>query len=549
MTDEEILSKAYAEMWPDESLKEETIDKDSLFDWKENSRGEEVRGKFIPKRLADEIMRRLPIKTMGAHGTIFYYNDGVYHDNGEERIGNFVSTVLGEDSTAHRISEVLTHIKTQTYSTRENGIKPEIVNVRNGLLNIMTGKLSRHTPKYFITAQIPVRFNPEADCPRIKEFLSEILAESDIPVVQEIFGYTLWGDYRLQKAIMFIGEGANGKSTLLALMRAFLGAANVASISLQDLIENDFARSRLYGKMANLFADLPNAALKQTGNFKIMTGGDAMFANVKFHEGFDFVNRAKLIFSCNKLPNRYDESDAFVRRWIFLTFPNIFEGSNCKPDILKDLITPEELSGLLNWALEGCRRVISSGKFTNSKQTEELREYYDRMSRPVSAFARDAVDVDPKGFVVKRDLFSHFCTYCSENKLPPTSEQMFFRQVYHIFGHKIREEQKNIEGKKGVRCFAGIILATHETHQTHQNSLLKVELRGDDIISINKGNGVYPVLDVSKVLSFIPIDGISYADLRKVVPELDEAGFERFMDQLRAEGRIYEDTPGHIKKV
>jgi putative DNA primase/helicase len=499
--------------------------------------------------MAEWFLENYHIKTMGVHGIIYIYKNGVYQTCGEEFIHATVRKILGDATTSRRITEVVFMIKTQTYSEREDP-PAEIVNTRSGLLNVITGELKPHDPRIFSTSQVPIRMIVDAKCPRVKHFITQIVKEDDVRVVQEILGFVLLGDYRIQKAVMFIGDGSNGKSTLIELIRRFLGKGNTSSIALQDLTTNDFARNRLYGKMANLFADLPDMALHNTGFFKMMTGGDSMYADIKFKEGFDFFNKAKLIFSCNKLPTAYDETDAFFRRWVFLNFPNKFEGEAANQNILDEIATEEEMSGLLNWALEGLTRLLKNKDFTNSRKTEEIRDYYERMSSPIAAFLNDKVSEEANGRVTKQELYRAFCTYCNANKLPIMSDNIFSRKLIQSFGHKITDGQETINGKrtrvwKGINCTGctgctGISSLKDNFHDIHENK----DINGKRCVS---RAGCADVVD--KILTFIPIDGINYADLRKRTPDLDEAEFERLIDQLRADGSIYEDTPGHIRKV
>src|SRR5207302_7003645 len=117
-----------------------------------------------------------------------------------------------------------------------------------------------------------------------------------------------------------------------------------------------------------LYADLPDNILKSAGTFKMLTGGDSIMAERKFGHPFLFKNYAKLMFSCNKVPEVQEDSDAFFRRWIIITFPNKFEGANDDRDMLSKLTTPEELSGIFNWALKGLKRLQQQGwQFSNSR--------------------------------------------------------------------------------------------------------------------------------------------------------------------------------------
>lgn len=464
-----MFDKFSSALWPKETAENESLllpQADQFFEIVENREGEAKRGRFIAPRLGRWIIENYRIKTMGFRGAVYVYDGGVYHPNGEEKIHSLCDAILGDDFTARRLAEVISSIKGLTYSTRDEQPEPNLVCVDNGILDLFSGVLQPHNPDLFLTAQIPVEYIPGADCPAIKKFVSEIVRPDDVQVIQELAGWLLYGSYEPQKAVMCIGEGANGKSTLISLLRAFMGSSNVSSVSLQTLAVDDFARSRLYGKMANMFADLPDKALSETGNFKMLTGGDAMHADLKFRDGFDFANKAKLIFSCNKLPVAYDETDAYMRRWTFLNFPNKFDGAARNPNKLRELTTPQELSGLLCWAMEGLKRMLANGDFSNGKATEEIRDYYERMSSPVVAFAKDKIQQDSQGFISKTDLYAAFCDYCNENKLPAVSKETFGKNLVQHFGSAVMAAQRTLDAKKGVWVWAGIRLATLRTLPT-----------------------------------------------------------------------------------
>ena len=147
-------------------------------------------------------------------------------------------------------------------------------------------------------------------------------------MLQEIIGYCLYKGYPIQKAIMLVGSGSNGKSVFIQLLQHFLGVYHCASNSLQKLAVNRFSLSSLHGKLANLFADLSSSSLSDTSIFKMLTGGDLIQAEKKFKDEFSFTNYAKLIFSANAIPKSPDDSDAFFRRWIIIVFPFKFTGKN-----------------------------------------------------------------------------------------------------------------------------------------------------------------------------------------------------------------------------
>jgi putative DNA primase/helicase len=131
-------------------------------------------------------------------------------------------------------------------------------------------------------------------------------------------------DTSIQKAILLMGDGANGKSTYLRGQLAFIGKHNIAAVSLHKIENDRFSAARLVGRLANICPDLPGTELTSTSVFKAITGGDAMMAEYKFRDSFEFVPYARLIFSANHPPKSQDASPAFFRRWIVVPFERTF---------------------------------------------------------------------------------------------------------------------------------------------------------------------------------------------------------------------------------
>ncbi|WP_287582432.1 phage/plasmid primase, P4 family [Candidatus Borrarchaeum sp.] len=387
----------------------------------------------------------------------YFYEKGIYKQNGEVIIEKDIQEILKEQTTTHIINEIMANIKIMNYGEREVfNTNISLICVENGILNLETKEMIPHSPEHYFLVKIPVLYDENAECPEIEKFIAAIVAAGDKDILQELVGYCLQRDYRYQVSIMFLGEGANGKSTFLNLLKAFLGSQNVSGISLQDLTMQRFLIAQLYGKLANVYPDLPDIAVSNTGLYKALTGGDPVTADIKFSRNpITFVNTAKLIFSANKLPKVSDQSDAFYRRWIIVTFPNQFLGKDADPNIIKDLITPQELSGFLNWALEGLERLNKQKIFSYSKTVDQIREDYIRKSNPIEAFVLDRLIVDHTEELEKDIVFTEYIEYCNENKLPSTSKNVFARELPRYVTsitstrHKVEGERKAFW--KGIR--------------------------------------------------------------------------------------------------
>ena len=411
-------------------------------------------GRFVPKLLAEEIMSENHFITMMDNEVIYVYKDGFYQPYGEVLIKKICKEKLQKEYRKNRATEVIDYIKASTYVKRREE-PPNLIPLKNGILDLDKMELKPHSPEYMFFNKLPVKYDPNAKCPNIDKFHREITgSKEDVQILEEVIGFCLYREYFIAMALMLVGEGSNGKSTWLNLVKTFLGFENVSSRGLQELEENRFAKADLHHKLANIYADLPDKALQRTGTFKMLTGRDPITAERKFQNSFQFVNYAKLLFSANKVPEAYDDTDAFFRRWIIIKFPNQFVGDKEDSNILKKLTTEEELSGLLNKALKALKRLLKKGRFSYSKTIEEIREDYIRKSSPISAFIMDCLELDSDAFIVKKELYSLFAEYCRIRNIPSVTQDTFFKNLPRYIA--VTDFRPKIEGKrppvfKGIR--------------------------------------------------------------------------------------------------
>ena len=440
---------------------------------KDEETGEERR-KISHATLAEIILNIYNFITLKDTEEVLWWDGKKWSFGGEVKIKELCQRIVRElgkmeKATNHLVNETIGFIQRETYIDRYvlNMHKRKIP-LLNGVYDLETDQLLPPSPEYYFTYCLPVEYDPKADCPRIKKFLSEILDPEDIPVLLEFIGYTLIPEQEFHKALMLVGDGANGKSTLIKLIKTFLGKHNTTSISLQSLLENRFAVADLYGKLANLYADLPDETLRHTGIFKMIAGGDTISAERKFKPFFEFEPTCKLIFSANKVPKTLDDTSAFFRRWIILNFPNKFEGDRKDPYILKKITTREELSGFFNLVLVHLKKLLERGDFSMSKSTEEVREDYIRKSDPVQAFILDYMSngwiiESSQGYVTKDELYAEFVKYCKKIKLPAPDKSVFGRNLKRVMP-TITEVRKKIGGEN-KRCWGGIVLVPPEEEE------------------------------------------------------------------------------------
>ena len=413
---------------PDELLQKYEVSKKTY----DKNTGEIVDIKINTSRLAELIFHEFNLNFLTTVDTneIWFFNGSYYEPNGEFMIKYWVEQLLGEDTSEHFKRETVGYIRDKN-PKKIDVFTPDLnlINLKNGVYDIETDNLNEHSPKYFFINQIPVIFKKDATCKKIKKFVSEVVYKDDIAVLQEFFGYCLYRRYNIHRAVMLLGEGKNGKSTLLNLLIRFLGNENVSGKELQSIIDNRFGIASLYGKLANVAGDIPNKVLKRTGIFKSLTGEDLVNADKKFKSDFDFVNYAKFIFSTNTLPVSDDKTYAFFRRWILISFPNTFDGENCDKDIIVKISTEDELSGLFIWAIEGLKRLLKHGDFSYNKSVEEVMEQYKTLSDPIYAYVQSFLKCNIGDYVLKDELRKHYTKWCRKNKLTIIPKNMLTQRL------------------------------------------------------------------------------------------------------------------------
>jgi putative DNA primase/helicase len=386
-------------------------------------------GKVYPPLIADHLIAKKRFYAPdGIDGSLYVYDNvkGIYI-NANPLVALFSAKTLDGRSNKHIAEETIYNLKSKVYLGTVKPLPLNMIPVKNGLFNIETMKLEPFSSDYFVTSKLPVNYVEGADCPKFKQFIADVVPKDCVDLAQEVHGYCLQRDYRHQKAVMLQGEGENGKSVFLACLKTFLGTENVSSVSLQTLSEDRFAKSSLYMKLANIYPDLPQRDITETGDFKALTGGDLIETEFKFKNRFRFVNHAKLIFSGNKMPSTNDDSVAFYRRWIIIVFPNTFPVGDPKRDdtILDKITTDAELSGILNWAIAGLKRLNERKTFTYAKSTEEIRKQYDRLSDSVKAFCNERLEYDPLGELRKDDLYFIYEGFCRDTNLMVKPKNIF----------------------------------------------------------------------------------------------------------------------------
>lgn len=395
-----------------------------------------------------------------AGGKLYRYVKGVYKRKAEGFLKAEVKRLClrlnaADDWSTRLASEVVEYIRVDAPELWE---RPpiDVLNVKNGLLRLRDRKLLPHSPEHLSTVQLHFDWDPDAGCPAIEKFVGEVFPEDAVDLAWEITGWLMVPDVSIQKAILLTGEGANGKSTYLTMLTAFIGKTNTAGVALHSLEKDKFKVSRLLGKLANICPDLPSEHLSGTSTFKAIVGGDTLDAEYKFRDSFDFVPFSRLVFSANHPPRSQDASHAFFRRWVVIPFDRTLEPSEQIPRDVLDarLAAPGELAGLLNKALDARERLRRQGGFSEPPSVQAAWQEFHATTDPLAVWLERFTIDDPDAVITKKDLRLAYSSECERRGRPSMNTKQFGQALKRL--RPSLQDGQRVVNSKYQWCYVGI---------------------------------------------------------------------------------------------
>ncbi len=364
----------------------------------------------------------------------------------------------GQELTASVVNSIYDLVKTEAHlpGHRFNNLHKDSVSVINGVLSWepLAGGwiLSPHNRDDFRTTQIPVVYDPGATAPRFALFLQEVFAgtadmQDRISVVEEALGYTLIPSCYLERFLMLIGAGANGKSVLLAVVVALVGREQVCAVQ-PSQFENRFQRAHLDGKLANIITEIAEGAEIADAQIKSLVSGEMTTAEHKHQPPFDFVPIATHWFGTNHMPHTRDFSDALFRRVEILEFPNTFAEDKRDVHLITKLIA--ELPGILNMALRGLARLIERGGFTSCQSSLERTKEWRMEADQVAQFVEEGCERESGALVQSIVVYFYYKIWAEDAGIRHTLNRKNFTQRLNRLGFE------SVKGTQGVRQIRGL---------------------------------------------------------------------------------------------
>lgn len=309
-----------------------------------------------------------------------------------------------------------------------------VVPVQNGYLHLDgSPTLCPHDKKLGLRHVLRCNYDPTAPIPAaFEKLLNRILPDPAVRNrVQEYIGYTLLPDARFQLAQIWIGSGANGKGTLANIVQALHERKAAVSPSKLD----GFHAAIVLGASL-LYCDEapPNDWCEQI--IKSMIAGESIPVDRKYLPPITTRVNGKWLILANHIPVVKDQSNGFWRRFDIVPFDVVIPASERDP-LLADHIIKHELTGVLNWAVEGLQRLLSRGRFdaTPPPAMTAATQAARTETNSVHAWVND-VGIE-RTLVVetsKAEVYTVYVSWCRENGMVPVASPKFWKRLPDSIG-------------------------------------------------------------------------------------------------------------------
>jgi putative DNA primase/helicase len=402
---------------------------------------------------------------------------GHYRSTGHLELTNVAATLLESYNTTVTdpdavIPRTLTIIKDMQHLLRVKSTVDQdwfincaqkYINMRSGFLDLTTlafikkdseigSKLEKELGFLYL---LDYDFDEHAAAPRWDQFLREIFPEDTEALsllIKEWIGYCVSNDMQwAEKSMALVGSGANGKSVLINLLKSLVGTANVSAIQMSDL-GKDYSVAMLEHSFVNLCSEMPRATSMLAARIKALSSQEDMqMARRPYEKPFSFLSRAKLMFAGNEVPDTYDNSDGFYRRFILVPFKASFMGENCDPHLIKKLRM--ERPGILAQCLRAYQEARERKHFTLPSSVVAAQEDMRGKNDTMGGWIETCLERDVDGTLYREQMAASYAAYAQSigDRMQRGDQATLAHRIVAAVGGEMVKSGRVIVRIKGVR--------------------------------------------------------------------------------------------------
>jgi len=351
-----------------------------------------------------------------------------------------------------------------------------LLGAENATIDLKTGSLREPQRGDLITKAIGARYDEAAQCPLWLKFLDRIFPDEELrKYIKRAVGYCLTSSMGEQAFFFCYGQGANGKSVFLAVLRALLGEyarqADFSTFLVQrnEKVRNDLAA--LAGARVITAIEAEEGGRLSMQVIKSWTGGDPVTARFLFGENFTFQPQGKLWLAANNKPAITERNHAAWRRVRLIPFTATIPEAERVNEYEKVLYP--ELPGILNWALEGLQDYQKNGMETPNVVLDATNEYR-RENDSLEQFVFECCEMGKLKVCKNTELYDTYLSFCGMSGIKALSQHKFSPEL------KTREGISHTKNKYGA-VWTGIALKSEWVTVCNEPSPIARDAKGDGL--------------------------------------------------------------------
>jgi len=378
-----------------------------------------ARHRFDPIQITDDVLELTYFASVGEKQIIWYWDKKNYIWIPEGKI--FVLAFLNDkypDASSNDFKEVLFEVQKRTiYRDKEFRSNPTHIQFKKKGLDLETLDEEPANIEYHLIKKCDVELDLKAGVPR--EFIKALIKCQPDPqqlylLLQAFACLFLVRTEDVDKIFLLVGEGQNGKSTILHVINKLL-EPYISAVSMHDLINNRFALNELDDMLGNIYADISGIKIQDANILKLLTSGDLINIDRKYESMRKTRIAIVQFYSANKLPEIEDKSLAIARRMVPIEFNQKIKITD--KQIKKKLTNDEQLKKILALLIRIARTTKRFG-ILNAPTSEEVLDILEQKGNPMVQF------LSTSGYVkenikakcdkeVTYQLYTKFCIRCN----------------------------------------------------------------------------------------------------------------------------------------
>ena len=344
--------------------------------------------------------------------------------------------------------------KNSTFVSEDLNTDTKQFNCQNGTFDFRTLSLRYHNPDDMISKISNVIYNPDAKSEEFERFIDEItLGNAGLKdFLQKILGYSLLGDTEWDKCFILYGATTrNGKTTLLETIRYLMGGSNGYAMSTNPETFAETKRNssqpsehiaRLQGCRFLITSEIPQNMFLNGALLKQLTGKDTITARFLYGSTYEFTPQFKLFFCTNYLPIVTDSSVFDSDRMLVIPFNRHFKPEEQDRGLPERLRSPENISGIFNWLVEGYKKYLKEGLTIPAvvrEATDDFRKKVEGIGRAsdgtkkqnayIDRFLTERLEICDGCNILAKDVYKEYCKWCRENGGLDMGKSLFFNEL------------------------------------------------------------------------------------------------------------------------